>query len=84
MHGLVDKSPATIHFQGAAPLRAAVVLGRPIPLYFRIDEQWVANCAVLDPLLKLSNVWFEAILEHHSQFDASLLRRLNEFIGPFY
>jgi len=65
VNGLVDECAATVEREGAAPLGAAVIVGRAIPLDASVDEERFAEEAAVEPLLEALDVGLEAILEDH-------------------
>src|ERR1700687_2998779 len=65
--GLIDERAAAVEGKGAAPFRAAVIVGRAIPLDASVDEERLAEEAAVEPLLEALDVGLEAILEDHGQ-----------------
>src|SRR5258705_8275179 len=81
MHGLVDERPTSIHCQSSAPLRLTVVFRRPIPLHTSLCQQRPADYTLLNPVLEPSNVRFVPVLKHDTEFHASSVGCLDEFVS---
>ncbi len=81
--GLVDERAAAVEGEGAAPLGAAVVVGRAIPLDAGVDEERLAEEAAVEPVLEPLDVGFEAILEDYSELYVGFIGGGDEGVGFF-
>ena len=81
MNTLIDQGAAAVECQSAAPARIGVVLGRAIPLHTGVDEQGLAEQALIDPVFELANVRLHAVLKNHAELDFGLFCGFDEGVG---